>query len=598
MKIHIFNIDSDYSLADFSPLYTPPKRIVDLRREMALTPLRWAGPADKVLLLDAAAGEPLPHPSAVSLDGLPRILAAHPDAVFEPWGWAPSLKQTLLRAGMPEAMLPSDRRLEEIRRLSHRRTTIPFNSALDGALTAHGFDSRHLSGVPLEFFNVEEAMDWAERNRPAFFKAPWSSSGRGILFTDTVTTKQTEEWLRGIIRRQGSVMAERPFPKRLDCATEWRVTDSGAEFMGVSVFEASRRGKYHFNLEDNQEALMERIRAAAPDFGPEYIECQREALEKVIGGARCPNAAYRGFVGIDMVISPDGAIHGGIELNFRRTMGMASLTDDSRPTVVVLGSGNVGTHLHEAFKRAGISAVLIPAREYGGAELEADSVIICVRDSDIKALASRLRPAPGTIVAHTSGSIGIDALQGLLKTGFPVGVFYPLQTFSRDVGMDYSDIPFLIEGSDRNAVERLVSLAKRVSGNVMEADSRVRSEYHIAAVVACNFANHLWSLADGYLASRGLPFSMLHPLLRQTLDKALTVSPREAQTGPARRGDRNVLDSHMRRLSGSGAPLAEIYGLLSESILREYEDAKSGADGREDDDPTGEADGRKLKSES
>ena len=240
--------------------------------------------------------------------------------------------------------------------------------------------------------------------------------------------------------------------------------------------------------------------------------------------------------------------------------------------VSIIGKGNVGTHLHKALLQAGVKADLCSSR---ATELfpHADIYIIAVKDDAIRDvvrslaqhLASAAEMSIHPIVAHTSGSVTIDILAELLP-GNPVGVFYPLQTFTRNVEMTYSDIPFLIEGDSAGTYAILSSLAAKVSANVLEADSRTRGLYHIASVFACNFTNRLFALSSRFLKKNGLGFKTLLPLIRQTVAKLSDKSPEDAQTGPAARGDMEIINSHLSKLADD-EELYSIYRILSDSIL-------------------------------
>ena len=129
-------------------------------------------------------------------------------------------------------------------------------------------------------------------------------------------------------------------------------------------------------------------------------------------------------------------------------------------------------------------------------------------------------------------------------------------------------VPLFIEGSDAIASETAGNLARQLTSEVYKADSATRRLIHVAAVFSCNFANHLWATASDILATRGIPFTVMRPLLEETLGKALRGNPADGQTGPARRGDTKVIAAHREMLSGLPA---EIYDLLTQSIIRRYD---------------------------
>jgi predicted short-subunit dehydrogenase-like oxidoreductase (DUF2520 family) len=246
--------------------------------------------------------------------------------------------------------------------------------------------------------------------------------------------------------------------------------------------------------------------------------------------------------------------------------------------IVLLGSGNVATHLAEAF---GSRVVQIWSRNYENARLlaarvgaeavedvdditdDADIYIISVSDDAIAPLAARLTGRRG-VWAHTSGSIPADVLAGV---GDAHGVFYPLQTFSREVDVDMSEVPLFVEANSDDAVALLKDAARLFTTHIYDADSQRRRKLHIAAVFACNFANYMWLEADKLLKDEGLDIRVFSPLIDATLTKAMTTGPEAGQTGPARRGDRSVIASHEAMLSGDDR---EIYALLSSSILKHF----------------------------
>ena len=160
----------------------------------------------------------------------------------------------------------------------------------------------------------------------------------------------------------------------------------------------------------------------------------------------------------------------------------------------------------------------------------------------------------------------MEALKGYAEN---YGVFYPLQTFSKDKELDYKEIPFFIEGSSKSAVDILTSLASLISKNVYEADSDKRKRLHIAAVFACNFANHLVGIADDILKENGMDYTVLLPLLKETIGKLYLLPPSMAQTGPAVRNDTTVMKAHEEMLVDNPEYLG-IYRALSQSIIDQH----------------------------
>ena len=233
------------------------------------------------------------------------------------------------------------------------------------------------------------------------------------------------------------------------------------------------------------------------------------------------------------------------------------------PTIVILGNGNVATHLSEALLNAGYSVLQLWKR--GKALRDADLYFIAVSDDAIEEVANLI--PEGKRFAHTSGSV--DLPKG--------GVFYPLQTFSKQMDVDWKTIPILIEAKDQQTEDCLLEIAKHISDNVQLVDAEKRRLIHLAAVFACNFTNHLWALSEELLAEKNLSFDLLKPLIYQAVRKIEQHHPKDVQTGPAVRNDLKTLDIH-RDILGNGkacltqsrarpAPtVLDIYTLLSKSI--------------------------------
>ena len=260
--------------------------------------------------------------------------------------------------------------------------------------------------------------------------------------------------------------------------------------------------------------------------------------------------------------------------------------------IALIGAGNVATHMAEAFyDRGELCQVVARTREsasrlaakinrdldsarrshchcdavndLGGLRDDMDLYLIAVNDDSVESVVCMTPDFQG-IWAHTSGSVSLDVFRGR-KSNY--GVFYPLQTFSRDVPVRFDDVPMLVEGSSRQVAGMLFDMASKISRRVMAADSKTREAIHVAAVFACNFANLMWSEADRLLRPQGMDIRFMLPLLQATLDKLAVKTPREAMTGPARRGDMAVIDKHLVALPPD---LKTIYSLLTEKIINLY----------------------------
>lgn len=251
--------------------------------------------------------------------------------------------------------------------------------------------------------------------------------------------------------------------------------------------------------------------------------------------------------------------------------------------VTFLGSGNLATHVALALKNVGEIIVQVYSpniahatelAEKVGAEpvsklselKQVDVYISAVKDNAQESVWKELRSidciAKTSLMFHTSGSIGLDEVE---KYYTHSAVFYPLQSFSKDRVVDLSDAPFLIDASDKETEGIALSLASKVSSNVSIMDSEKRKVVHLAAVFASNFANNMYSIAADVLDKYDIPFNILAPLIRETAAKIAVMNPVDAQTGPAVRGDKNIMNAHLSRLE---ANYADIYSLVSNNIER------------------------------
>ncbi len=246
-----------------------------------------------------------------------------------------------------------------------------------------------------------------------------------------------------------------------------------------------------------------------------------------------------------------------------------------------VGSGNVATHLAFAIKKVGIAIVEVFSEKPENAKRLAkemdcsvaeslgklkatDLIIIAVPDSKIKGVAGQL-PENNSLVVHTSGITDIDSLSGRKR----FGVFYPLQTFSKQRAVEMQEVPFCIEANNEEDCNLLMELASRLSNNVKRVSSEQRKVLHLAAVMVSNFSNHLYALANEILEKSNLEFEFLLPLIKETALKAIDVHPNEAQTGPARRNDISTLEEHLEILKDF-PEFKETYKLLSDQIIKKY----------------------------
>lgn len=248
--------------------------------------------------------------------------------------------------------------------------------------------------------------------------------------------------------------------------------------------------------------------------------------------------------------------------------------------VVLIGAGNLATNLGKALHRKGdvevvqvFSRTLESAAQLAGVlhcgavnsldevVSDADVYVVSVKDSVLADVIGQLCPGRETgAFLHTAGSMPMTMFEGKARH---YGVFYPMQTFSKSRELDFSEIPCFVEASDE-LTQRAIRHLGTVSTRLIPLSSADRKYVHLAAVFACNFSNHCYSLAAQVLEPHGIPFDVMLPLIDETARKVHQLSPREAQTGPAVRYDENVIAAQMALIEQPKA--REIYELMTHSI--------------------------------
>lgn len=254
--------------------------------------------------------------------------------------------------------------------------------------------------------------------------------------------------------------------------------------------------------------------------------------------------------------------------------------------ITLLGAGNLATQLglaliqskHEivqVFSKTTISAGLLAEKLNSQPVTSPDKVVsgsdiyICaLKDDAIQSVLSQLNLEKNTLIVHTAGSVPIDLLSNFTSR---YGVFYPLQTFSKNRLCDFSKVPVFIEASDIQTLNLIKDLAHSVSSNVNELSSEDRKYLHLSAVFVCNFVNYLYTTGSDILKKNQLDFKYLIPLIDETAAKIHDMHPLDAQTGPAIRMDKTIINKHLALLSGD-EKLSRIYTLLSEGIFSRRSD--------------------------
>ena len=231
--------------------------------------------------------------------------------------------------------------------------------------------------------------------------------------------------------------------------------------------------------------------------------------------------------------------------------------------IVIIGQGNVATNLDYAFRKKGIACQMVSSRE-GLDQLPAANVYIyAVRDEALPSVVEQVVSVGKSLHLHTSGTMPITVF-GEDKPH--AGIFYPFQTFSKArVIEDFSTVPVFFEARGIDDISAVYSLELTITSHVYETTQHDRERLHIAGVYACNFTNLMYTMAAELLQNTHIPFSALLPLIDETAAKIHTLAPRDAQTGPARRGDENVMSHHMELLNEEQRTL---YQRLSEEIRK------------------------------
>ena len=242
--------------------------------------------------------------------------------------------------------------------------------------------------------------------------------------------------------------------------------------------------------------------------------------------------------------------------------------------IAIIGGGNVATHLVNAFsKTKEVALVQMYARNITQIEhlkhktpitnsldllVDADIYIIAVSDDAIANVSSKI-DKKNSMVLHTSGSVTINTLRNNGRKG----VFYLLQSFSKDKNVNFDEIPFCLEAENKQDLVLLESLAKSIGKKIYHINSAQRKQLHVAAVFVNNFTNHMYKIGADICEKHQIPFEILHPLIQETSAKITELTPKNAQTGPAKRNDRKTIKNHLDLLTEKQQ---EIYQLITKSI--------------------------------
>jgi predicted short-subunit dehydrogenase-like oxidoreductase (DUF2520 family) len=250
----------------------------------------------------------------------------------------------------------------------------------------------------------------------------------------------------------------------------------------------------------------------------------------------------------------------------------------------IIGSGNVAWHLSQALENAGhpvgevysknpqnakqLISKLYHAKlknDLDFSESDSQIFILAVTDQAIEEVASEIALPEEAILVHTSGTMPIAKLENAATNNF--GVFYPLQTFSKGYKIvDFSSLPICLETSNSFTEKKLIALASSISNKVYILTKQERMILHLSAVFACNFSNHMMSIAKNIMESHKLPFTLLENLITETFQKSINIGPIQSQTGPALRLDLPTLEQHTQLLNDR-PDLQQLYHLISQNII-------------------------------
>lgn len=250
--------------------------------------------------------------------------------------------------------------------------------------------------------------------------------------------------------------------------------------------------------------------------------------------------------------------------------------------IALIGSGNVAWHLAKTFTQKNICVSEIYSRNIKNAQSiieicnakycadikmigqNSDIIILCVSDDAIEPLTKQLH-CKNKIICHTSGIARTDTL-AVVSANY--GCFYPLQSFTKHIDTDFSQIPICIFAANKHTQETLQTLAHLISLKVEVLSDKQRQKLHLAAVIVNNFTNHLFTLSSQYLNKNHIDFDLLKPLIQETVNKISLNEPMQNQTGPAKRKDHQTIKKHFNLIEEPD--LLEIYKILTKSIQKTY----------------------------
>ena len=247
--------------------------------------------------------------------------------------------------------------------------------------------------------------------------------------------------------------------------------------------------------------------------------------------------------------------------------------------IVMLGAGNVATHLSKALQVKGHNITQVYSKTVASAKAlaaqlnapytteindvkpTADIYIYALKDNALEDVIHKL-DVPNAIHIHTAGSVSIDVFEDRVRY---FGVIYPMQTFSKSKEVNFENIALMVEANTEKTFDTLYGIAQQLSNKCYKIDSGERKKIHLSAVFACNFVNYMYTVAEELIGETNAPFDILQPLIAETTEKIKHLSPAKAQTGPAVRNDTATIEKHLKMLEDK-PELQQLYKEISELI--------------------------------
>ena len=317
MILHFFNPENDLALADGGFNYCPPPAAMHIAKDLATLPLWFAAPDDAVLLQTNTYAEY--HKRMSEQFCLPRLYEnslQQQITSIAPWGWSPQMRHRVKSMGFAESLLPSKEEVAAIRALSNRKNVIEVLSRL----SSQGIDT---PPMPKYVESIDDAAAFVNSHSRCVVKAPWSGSGKGILWGIGSFERPMEQFCMGIIRRQGGLLCEHYLNAKVEFAMEFLANENRVEFAGYSLFN-TENGAYSGNILATEEVIETELNKYIPK---EHLREVKELLCSIMHGL-LDGSGYHGYFGIDMMVYDNGEgvrLNPCMEINLRMNMGTTAL---------------------------------------------------------------------------------------------------------------------------------------------------------------------------------------------------------------------------------------------------------------------------------